>query len=171
MGSIGKRPSNPDIERWERHEEFVRLREEERRKSEERQKQYQREQRKKRKVLTKSERLIIYGKYDGRCAYCGCELEYKDMQIDHAVAIQGGDDADNMIAEGTMNEFDNLMPACRQCNFYKGTNDIEGFRSLIGNTLIHTCTDNFQAKLALKYGIIQFNDWDGKFYFEKLKKK
>ena len=111
--------------------------------------------------------MKVYNKYDGHCAYCGCKLEYKDMQVDHAVAIQGGDEANKMIAEGTMNELDNLMPACRQCNFYKGTLDIEGYRQYIINTLQHTCVDSFQSKMGLKYGIITYNGWDGKFYFEK----
>ena len=30
-------------------------------------------------------REIVYAKYKGHCAYCGCELEMKDMQIDHIV--------------------------------------------------------------------------------------
>lgn len=25
----------------------------------------------------------VYSKYNGHCAYCGCRLEYKDMQVDH----------------------------------------------------------------------------------------
>lgn len=170
MGTIGTRPHRVDIELWEEHENFIKLREEERRKTQERWEQYKKEQRKKRKTLTKEDRLKVYNKYNGHCAYCGCELEYKDMQVDHAVAIQGGHEANKMLLEGTMNEMDNLMPTCRQCNFYKGTNDIEGFRSQIANTLQHTCIDNFQAKLALKYRIITFNGWNNKFYFETYEK-
>ena len=48
---------------------------------------------------------IIYLKKDafpGHCAYCGCELEYKDMQVDHVIPIngwseQGEDTLDNML--------------------------------------------------------------------------
>ena len=36
-----------------------------------------------RKTIPKKIRQIVYDKYNGHCAYCGCELEYKDMQIDH----------------------------------------------------------------------------------------
>lgn len=34
----------------------------------------------KRKNFTKAERELVYQKYDKHCAYCGKELEYKDMQ-------------------------------------------------------------------------------------------
>lgn len=33
--------------------------------------------------MNKELREQIYHKYDGRCAYCGREIEYKDMQVDH----------------------------------------------------------------------------------------
>lgn len=38
--------------------------------------------------MTKEERLKVYNKYGGRCAYCGREIEYKDMQVDHIVPKQ-----------------------------------------------------------------------------------
>ena len=31
----------------------------------------------------KIDRLKIYNKYGGHCAYCGREIEYKQMQVDH----------------------------------------------------------------------------------------
>lgn len=37
--------------------------------------------------MKKDIRKQIYDKYQGHCAYCGCELEYKDMQIDHITPI------------------------------------------------------------------------------------
>lgn len=36
----------------------------------------------KHKSIPKKDRLKIYEKYNGHCAYCGCELNYKDMQVD-----------------------------------------------------------------------------------------
>ena len=39
----------------------------------------------KRKAIPKSIRMTVYQKCDGHCAYCGCDLEYKDMQVDHVV--------------------------------------------------------------------------------------
>ena len=40
-----------------------------------------------RRKLTKDERMAVYEKTNGHCAYCGCELEYKDMQVDHVIPI------------------------------------------------------------------------------------
>ena len=28
-------------------------------------------------MISKKVREIVYQKYDGHCAYCGCEIEYK----------------------------------------------------------------------------------------------
>lgn len=33
--------------------------------------------------FSKKQRLEVYNKFGGRCAYCGHKIEYKDMQIDH----------------------------------------------------------------------------------------
>ena len=35
------------------------------------------------KVSNSFIRHAVYAKYNGHCAYCGCEIDYKDMQIDH----------------------------------------------------------------------------------------
>ena len=43
----------------------------------------------KRKVIPKSIRMTVYQKCHGHCAYCGCDLEYKDMQVDHVVPLNG----------------------------------------------------------------------------------
>lgn len=43
-----------------------------------------------RRKLTKDERMAVYEKTNGHCAYCGCELEYKDMQVDHVSLSMAG---------------------------------------------------------------------------------
>lgn len=150
---------------------YARQREEAQRIAKEAARRYLEEQRKKRKVFTKKERQIVYEKYDGHCAYCGCELELKDMQIDHIVPVglssYGNKESQCLIDEGKINELNNLLPACRQCNFYKGMRGLDGFRSRLKDTLWNTCTDTFQARLAMKYGMIVKHEWDGKFYFEQ----
>ena len=44
----------------------------------------------KRKPIPKQTRLTVYNKCNGHCAYCGCKLEYKDMQVDHITAVGRG---------------------------------------------------------------------------------
>lgn len=34
-------------------------------------------------AISKKIREEVYRKYDGHCAYCGREIAYKDMQVDH----------------------------------------------------------------------------------------
>ena len=31
-------------------------------------------------------RKLVYDKYNGCCAYCGCEMTFKEMQVDHLVS-------------------------------------------------------------------------------------
>ena len=40
----------------------------------------------KRRKLSPKERGQIHGSWGGHCAYCGCDLAIKDMQIDHLSA-------------------------------------------------------------------------------------
>lgn len=129
----------------------------------------------KRKPISKATRRLVYEKYNGHCAYCGREIEMKDMQVDHIIPVMKSyygikEEAlkvRQMIEDGSFNRIDNLMPACRACNYYKSMSDIEGSRQRIMNELEHTCRSSFQTKLAMQYGMITYKPWDGKFYFEK----
>ncbi len=106
--------------------------------------------------MTKAERMQAYEKYDGRCAYCGKKIEYKDMQVDHIVPkLKGG-----------KNEINNYNPACRRCNHYKDTFDIEQFRQML-KTMHERTQKIYINKVAEDYGIIQIKPWDGVFYFER----
>lgn len=110
----------------------------------------------KRKPIPKKVREQIYEKYYGHCAYCGCEIEYKEMQVDHIkpVYLDGTDDMEN------------YMPACRACNFYKSTMSIERFREQV-STINQRLEKEFIYRLAKKYGIIHEEIKPIEFYFEK----
>lgn len=128
-----------------------------------------------RKPISKKMRQLVYEKYNGHCAYCGKEIEMKDMQVDHVVAvakyIYGSEEeramAEAMHQDGSINGIDNLMPACRSCNFYKSDCSLDTFRWQLSEVLDHTCRDSFQVRLAMQYGMLEYHPWDGKFYFEK----
>lgn len=70
-----------------------------------------------------------------------------------------------------INSINNLMPACRQCNFYKGTMDIESFRNQLETTLFHNTIDTFQFRLAERYGLVKATPHHTRFYFENRKEK
>ena len=112
-----------------------------------------------RKPIPKSIREQVYQKFDGHCAYCGCKLEYKDMQVDHVKSV--------FYYNGT-NDIDNLLPSCRMCNFYKSTFTLEEFRKNL-QTLHERLQKTFIYRLALKYGLIEEHKKKIKFYFEKEK--
>lgn len=144
-------------------------------------------------------RELVYQKYDGHCAYCGKNIELKDMQIDHFVPLLRGwsdeyiNDANALesyalwveilkkegkpiptyeqykIVRGK-DELSNYMPACRTCNFRKGTMDIENFRKeveLQAERLMKT----FQGRMSDAYGLVNYTPHAVEFYFEKENKK
>lgn len=41
----------------------------------------------KRKQLSKAIRLEVLNKYDNHCAYCGCELTYEQLNVDHKIPL------------------------------------------------------------------------------------
>lgn len=111
----------------------------------------------KRKAIPKKTRLKVYEMYEGHCAYCGCEIEYKEMQVDHFKSLYGQDGAD---------EIENYKPACRMCNFYKNTYDLETFRGELGK-IKSRLEKEFIYRLSRKYGLVEEVDKDIKFYFEE----
>lgn len=123
----------------------------------------------KHKRIPKRQREAVFNKYGGRCAYCGCELTLRTMQVDHIKAVYASSLENNGV-ETQDDNLENLNPSCRQCNFYKGTLDIEQFRKKIMTTLYETCQNTFQAKLAKKLGMLTVKQFD-KFYFERINEK
>ena len=105
--------------------------------------------------MKKELREKVWKKFGKHCAYCGCKLEYKDMQVDHLVpkALCGTDD------------YDNLMPSCRLCNYHKNTYLIEHYRKQL--LLKIDRVKNSNVRLLEQYGIIEFNREPVVFYFEK----
>lgn len=123
----------------------------------------------KHKAIPKRVRLEVYEKCNHRCAYCGCELEYKDMQIDHIKSIYSNMDYKQTMTEQEMYSIENLLPACRQCNFYKSVFTLEVFRERLQTTMIKNLRKNFGYRLAVKYGLVEEKMKPITFYFEKLR--
>lgn len=119
--------------------------------------------------MNKALRERIYNKYNGHCAYCGTHITLKEMQVDHLQPkwhnLTDEECKRKGIERGTDDE-SNLMPSCRACNYYKHTLSIEDFRIRL-NGLQSRVIKPFDARLALRYGMIQIQPWDGIFYFER----
>lgn len=88
------------------------------------------------------------------------------MQVDHIESVyitsmhNGWKDTQN-------DSIDNLMPACRMCNYYKSIGDIETFRSNLQETLMRNVRRPFDYRLAVKYGLVTEDIKPIKFYFER----
>ena len=120
-------------------------------------------------MISKSKRKLVYDKYNGRCAYCGCELKLSEMQVDHIVPKFRNNEMWHQNEIGS-DEISNLNPSCRMCNYYKGMGSIENFRENLKDTLMRNVRRPFDFRLAERYGMIEVTEWDGKFYFEKVEK-
>ena len=128
----------------------------------------------KRKHINKKTRLRVWNKYKHKCAYCGCDLEYKDMQVDHIIPhywyseIYGCiiDRGTKITAYG-IDDFENLNPACRVCNKWKSVWTIEEFRHEIQDQIERLKRNAAGFRIALKYEILELTGNKVEFYFEK----
>lgn len=118
----------------------------------------------KRKPIPKDVRQKVYDKFKGHCAYCGCELKYKDMQVDHFLPIAGVEWGKYKIEQ--IECFENYFPACRMCNYAKRCQTIESFRRELGK-ILGRLEKTFIYRLAKKYNLIQELPHKIVFYYEK----
>lgn len=111
-----------------------------------------------RKQISPKDRQTVYSKYTGHCAYCGKEVDIKEMQVDHLKPLRlGGED-----------EMSNYMPACRMCNHYKRGNTLEGFRNAIERIPEKLQRDSYIYRVGVRYGNVISNAKQITFYFEEV---
>jgi gp26 len=115
----------------------------------------------KRKRISQQVRCQVYEMYGGRCAYCGRKIDdIQKMRVDHVYPLRKGGE----------NALSNYKPACRKCNYYKSTLDIEQFREYVG-TVLERLEKVFIFHIAMQYGVITETDKAHRlirFYFEEL---
>ena len=116
--------------------------------------------------MTKKERELIFNKYNGKCAYCGCELK-KGFHVDHIEPIVRN--WLNGTCEKPENEnLENYNPSCPSCNIQKNSYTLEQFRENIKQFVNSLNQYSTQYKFAKKYGLVSENEIDVKFYFETI---
>ena len=124
----------------------------------------------KRKRITAAQRMEVWRKYDGHCAYCGCEITLEEMQVDHMESIYRHEKEYIAGKAEYLDDIENYMPACRMCNFYKMTYTPEQFRQRL-QTMKERLEKQFIYRLAKKYGIVLEQEKEITFYFETVKGK
>ena len=126
--------------------------------------------------MKKTDRELIYNKYGGCCAYCGCILK-KGWHVDELKPVRRNFTYDKN--KGTFKatgdylhlerfNIENQMPSCPSCNINKHSMSLEEFRSLITGFMKHLNEVNTQYKIAKRYGLIEETIKPIVFYFEKL---
>jgi 5-methylcytosine-specific restriction endonuclease McrA len=121
-------------------------------------------------MADKKDRQVIFNKYKGKCAYCGCELQ-KGWHVDELLPVrrnfdlQGNHDGTYMHPERL--NINNQMPSCPSCNINKHSMSLEEFRSLIKGFMKHLNEVNTQYKVAKRYGLVSEVDIPVVFYFER----
>lgn len=116
-------------------------------------------------AVNKRTREAVYAKYDGHCAYCGREIAYKDMQVDHFFPLRAWG-----IEDAGTDDISNLMPSCRMCNHYKRANSLEQFRRYIAE-IPQKLRCDYIYKIGVAYGNIIENEKPIIFYFESYSEK
>ncbi|WP_374440580.1 HNH endonuclease signature motif containing protein [Epilithonimonas sp.] len=124
--------------------------------------------------ISKKNRDILFQKYGGKCAYCGCDLQ-KGWHADHIEAVIRNShynpkthrwEFDGTYVNPEKNHIDNMNPSCASCNINKHQLTIEQFRDLIQNFVSSLNEYTVQYKIAKRYGLIQETEKKVRFYFE-----
>lgn len=125
--------------------------------------------------LTKAQRQDIFNKFNGHCAYCGCELK-KGWHADHIQAVRRDFEIvdGKAMATGTMinpelDILDNFNPSCPECNLYKSSMPLEAFRNQMKEQANIARRQSKNFRFAEKFGLIQIIDKPVVFYFETYK--
>jgi CRISPR/Cas system Type II protein with McrA/HNH and RuvC-like nuclease domain len=110
-----------------------------------------------RRKMTKYEKTMLYDKCNGRCAYCGEQIAFADMQIEHAEPI----------SRGGLDTPDNQFPACEACNKAKGYRTLEEFRADLERWPKIIRDSPFYSN-AVRFGIVEVKARKIVFYFERV---
>lgn len=121
-----------------------------------------------RRRLSQAERKAVYDKYNGHCAYCGCDIPFKGFNVDHLHCLRNYEYTEEFTGID-VHSIDNLMPACGSCNRYKATMDLETFRKQLQKIPDRLQRDVCTYNIALRYKMVQENRKPIKFYFERIK--
>lgn len=128
-------------------------------------------------ALKKEIREKVHLKYGYKCGYCGIEIKYNEMQVDHIIPqnefithIKNQwriPEFLKHLTESDVNHYDNLMPTCRVCNNWKGVFTIDAFRQEVFEQVKRLNDYSTNYRMAKKYNLVVETVKPIIFYFEK----
>lgn len=119
-----------------------------------------------RKKVSKKDRERIYSLCAGHCAYCGCEIAPNEMQVDHFIPMEL--DVIARMNGGEADCVDNMLPACRPCNYIKSSYTLEKFREAVWRWTDSLSRDSVTYRNAVRFGQVTPTRHFPQFYFEKI---
>ena len=120
------------------------------------------------KDIKHTKRQLVFEKYEGKCAYCGCELNKNSFNVDHIQPVHRGTHQQYLKVQKGTNHIDNLNPSCFSCNSSKFNLTIEQWREQLELKTKKLLKDSAQFRIALRYGLIKECSKSVVFYFEKI---
>ena len=119
----------------------------------------------KRKYINQNVRNQVFKRYEGHCAYCGCELNKDEMVIDHFFPVSRWKRAHR---EGEVDDVLNLMPSCKSCNYWKGAKSPGGFRNFLAKQFDTVYKESAGFRNLLRYGQVYPSIHKSiRFYYQK----
>jgi 5-methylcytosine-specific restriction endonuclease McrA len=125
--------------------------------------------------MNKKQRQELFEKYDGKCAYCGCELK-RGWHADHIEPVirdsrwnkeKGRFEQTGTVQNPENETLENYNPACASCNIQKNSFSVEQFRINIQNFVKSLNRNSTQYKFAKRYDLIVETENPVVFYFER----
>ena len=119
----------------------------------------------------KETRIAVWEKFDKHCAYCGKDVELKQMQIDHIEPVFRrfkDQELERCKRDRGKHDISNFNPSCARCNRWKSTFTIEQFRNEISLQISRLNRYSNNYRMALDYGLIEETKIPVKFYFENI---
>ncbi len=119
------------------------------------------------KSLSKEKRLIVFKKYKGKCAYCGCKLEKRSFTVDHIKPYRRKASHEELLKYGRGgNNIENLNPCCLSCNCSKSTFSIENWRIELSLKHERLLKSESSYRIINRFGLIKAKK-EVKFYYER----
>ena len=115
-------------------------------------------------MTKKEQKLAVFNKYNGHCAYCGQAIKLNGFEIDHIEALYRNDEW------GGSDTFENMNPACRKCNRSKSTFTIEKWRKQLYHKVTMLNRDSAVYNMAKRFGLVKETDAVIQFYYERFEK-